>query len=179
MHETFESPMWKVLPSVFKPSHYDDYVRIFETLLSANEIDINQNQSSLFLINELLHLIVSDAYIYHRPKEEKTQNSVDVVCSYLKKNYMKDIKLDELAALVHLNKNHLVRQFKKCCGLSPISYLIQIRMDYAKKLLAESNLPIKTIASLCGYNDPSFFNSYFKKIFSITPSDFRRMHQEE
>jgi AraC-like DNA-binding protein len=46
-------------------------------------------------------------------------------------------------------------------------------MDYAKKLLLETNLPIKTVAAECGYNDPAFFNYYFKKMFSVTPKAYR------
>ena len=87
---------------------------------------------------------------------------------------MKKIDLDELAEIAHLNKSYLVRQFKKTFGVSPISYLINIRMEYAKKFLTETNLPIKAVAASCGYNDPSFFNYYFKKTYGVSPESFRK-----
>lgn len=179
MQTVFESKMWDVLPSVFQPLHCEDYIRIFENFLLINEMEINENQRTLFLVNELLHLVISDAFLYLSPTENKVNKPIDEACSYIKNHYMEDIKLDDIAAIAHLNKNYLVRQFKKAFGISPISYLIKIRMDYAKKLLVESNLPIKTIAAYCGYNDPSFFNSYFKKTFSITPASYRRSQQIE
>lgn len=92
---------------------------------------------------------------------------------------MEEISLDDLAAVAHLNKNHLVRQFKNRFGISPIAYLIKNRMEYAKKLLAESNLTVKTIAAKCGYSDPSFFNYYFKKTFSISPAAYRHSQQTD
>ena len=179
MQEQFVSGIWDVLPSVFKPVHYDDYFRIFEDLLSVSEIDINENPKTMGRINELMHLLISDAYLQAFPTNNKPKTVIDEVCSYIKKHYMEEIRLDDLAAMVHINKNYLVRQFKKRFGVTPISYLIKIRMDYAKKLLTESNLPIKAVATACGYNDPSFFNSYFKKIFRISPAAYRRSKQAD
>ena len=59
----FVSKMWEVLPSVFEPSHYEDYQRIFEGLLSISEMDMNENPKTILLVNELLHILISDAYL--------------------------------------------------------------------------------------------------------------------
>ena len=173
----FDSKIWDVLPVVFQPPHFDEYQRIFESFAAINEIDLNENPKTLLLVNELLHLVVSHAYRQLYPPESKMQTPMDTVCFYIKKHFAEEIRLDDIAAVVHLNKSYLVRQFKKIYGLSPISYLMTIRMDYAKKLLAESDLPIKTIAAYCGYKDPSFFNAYFKKTFSVTPLFYRHLQQ--
>ena len=171
----FSSEIWDVLPVVFNPVHFDDYVTIFEELLSVNEVDINDNEITLLLVNRLLHLVVSDAYLQICPAQKPGSSPVDEVCSYIKQNFAEDIKLDDIASLVHLNKNYLARQFKKAFGISPIAYLINIRMEYAGKLLSETNLPVKTVALKCGYKDPSFFNSYFKKTYSVTPAEYRNL----
>ena len=178
MQAPFESDMWQVLPSVFEPRHYQDYVRIFEALLSINETDINQNPRALLLVNELLHLIVSDAYDQTMPESTVQKTPIDEICSYMKSHFAEDIQLTDLAAIAHLNKNYLVRQFRKTYGISPIAYLIKIRMDYSKKLLTESNLPVKQVASECGYHDPSFFHSYFKKTFHMSPREYRQQHKQ-
>lgn len=176
MQPLFESEIWDVLPSVFHPYHYEDYVRIFEALISINEIDLNENNMTPILINELLFLIISDAYLDHSPIDNN-KTPMDYVCSYIKKHFMEEINLNQLGSIAHCNKNYLVRQFKKKYGIAPISYLIKIRMDYAKKLLTESKLPVKSIAIECGYNDPVFFNAYFKKTFQISPTNYRRLQQ--
>ena len=177
MQEEFSSPIWDILPSVFKPAHYDDYVRIFESLISANHKNTNKTPDALARINELLHLVVSDAYLSGYPLNNKTKTPIDEVYSFIKSHYSEDITLDTLASVAHLNKNYLVRRFKKTFGISPISFLIKVRMDYAKKLLSESNLPIKTVAAMSGYNDPSFFNFCFKKSFDISPAKYRALRQ--
>jgi AraC-like DNA-binding protein len=175
----FVSKMWEVLPSVFEPSHYEDYQRIFEGLLSISEMDMNENPKTILLVNELLHILISDAYLNISYIKNKPKTLMDDICSYIKSNYMNDITLDNIADFAHLNKNYLVRQFKKKFGISPISYLINTRLEYAKKFLAESNLPVKIIAQYCGYNDPSFFSSYFKKVFDISPAAYRHSQQTD
>jgi AraC-like DNA-binding protein len=177
MQAPFESKIWDVLPSVFTPAHYNEYVGIFENLLSVNEVDINENTKTLLLINELLHLIISDVYMNSLPADNKEKTPIDEVCYYIKNHYTEEISLNDLADVAHLNKNYLVRQFKNRFGISPISYLIRIRMEYAKKLLVESNLPVKAVAAECGYTDSSFFNYYFKKTFNISPAAYRHSQQ--
>ena len=174
MQEPFESKMWEILPAVFQPAHGEDYLRIFEDLASINEMDLNDNPRTQILINRLLHLVLSDAFLYQYTREDPTQSAMDRVCAYLKTHYREELRLEDLAAVAHLNKNYLVRLFKKRFGISPVAYLIKIRMDYAKKLLSESDLPVKTVAAACGYRDPSFFNAYFKKLFQISPAAYRR-----
>ena len=173
----FESDIWDILPTVFKPLHTADYLRIFEELVSIHETDLNENKKTLPLINELLHLLIADAYSYSLPSTEKNATPLDEACSYIKAHFAEEIKLEDIANVAHLDKTYFVRQFKKYFGTSPIAYLIKYRMDYAKKLLQETTLPIKTIAIESGYSEPTFFNTYFKKTFSITPEEYRKSFQ--
>ena len=167
MQRSFESDMWDVLPSVFKPSHYEEYLQIFETMMSVNETNINENPQTFLLVNELLHLLMFDSFCRVSATTPIVRTPINEVCAYIKNHYMEEIRLENLASVAHLNKNYLVRQFKKTFGISPIAYLIHVRMEHAKKLLIETDLPVKTIAVSCGYTDPSFFNIYFKKMYSV------------
>lgn len=173
----FDSEMWEILPSVFKPAHYDDYIRIFEALLSVNEMDINENKTTMLLVNELLHLLLSDAFCHLSSARTPRKTGIDEVCTYIRAHYMEDICLDKLSKVARLNKNYLVRQFKKALGISPIAYLIRIRMEHAAKLLEETDLPVKTVALFCGYSDPAFFHAYFKKTYLVSPLSYRRAKQ--
>lgn len=177
IQKPFDSEIWEILPSVFKPEHYGDYIRIFKSLFSINEMNINDDPKTPMLINRLLHLLLSDSFSLLASADNTPQTPIDEVSIYIKNHFMEEINLDLLSSVVNLNKNYIVRQFKKSFGVSPISYLINIRMNHAKKLLTETDLPIKIIAYNCGYNDPAFFNSYFKKIYSVTPVEYRLLQQ--
>ena len=57
--------------------------------------------------------------------------------------------------------------------MSPQQFLIQFRITKAAQLLVETNLSVADISRSCGYNDPLAFSKSFKKIKSLSPTDFR------
>ena len=58
--------------------------------------------------------------------------------------------------------------------MTPVKYLLKVRLNYAMELLASSNETIKEIAKECGFSSESYFVKVFQKKMSISPSDFRR-----
>ena len=174
---TFNSPIWNIIPPVFVPYHREDYIRIFEELLAIPYTNLNQDIKSKPLINEFLHLAITDALRRKNSKYLEDNDCIDDICNFIKKHYMENITLDTLAKIVHLNKNYLTRKFKKKIGITPIAYLIQIRLENAKTLLSETDYTIKNISELCGYNDPAFFNYYFKNFYNITPLQYRNFYK--
>ena len=183
-HSAFEiqplypSPIWDILPPVFVPEHREEYLRIFKELTSITDLNLNNNDYALSLINEFLHLSLADALKRSTTKNAPETDYIDDVCNYIKKNYTENITLDTLSEMTHINKHYLARKFKKRLGIPPISYLIQIRMDNAVRMLIETDFPIKEICSLCGYDDASFFNYYFKKLYDITPAQYRNLYKK-
>lgn len=67
------------------------------------------------------------------------------------------------------NADYIRRCFKQACHVTPLQYLQELRLTYAKKLLTNTNYTIKEIAGLCGYADPYYFSRAFKKHFGTAP----------
>jgi len=92
----------------------------------------------------------------------------------IEENYGSPITLDTLAAETYLNKYHLAHLFKADMGISPIRFLIYCRMEAAKRYLKTTDLLVKQIAELVGYqSEPSFYN-IFLRAEGVTPGEFRR-----
>jgi AraC-like DNA-binding protein len=68
---------------------------------------------------------------------------------------------------------HFHRQFKKTTGLTPHQFIVQRRIERAKVLLAQSNLPIVDVAARVGFVDQSHFTTIFRKLTSMTPKIYR------
>jgi AraC-like DNA-binding protein len=85
--------------------------------------------------------------------------------------------IQQLAYEAGMNRTKLQYGFKKLFGISIYSYQLQMRMEKARKLLAESDKPIKQIAALTGYNTISSFSAAFKKAFRLSPSQYREENQ--
>lgn len=93
---------------------------------------------------------------------------------YIDTNYSKNITLDVLAEITHINKFYLAHSFTECMGQSPINYLTEVRLAASKQQLTTSNMSIAQIASNNGFSSQSYFSQIFKKKIGITPQQYRK-----
>lgn len=99
----------------------------------------------------------------------KIGRSVD----YMKEHLDKPLRAATLAAIASMSLPHYFAQFKRIIGSSPIDYLIKLRMEHARRLLAETSWSVKEVAVSLGYDDPLYFSRVFKSVNRTAPSDFR------
>lgn len=90
---------------------------------------------------------------------------------YLQTYYADDVSLDDLARAVNLSPYHLSRMFKAHTGLPPHKYLIQVRLQRAKVLLAEGQA-IADVAVAVGFADQSHLTKWFKRVIGVPPGQF-------
>lgn len=98
--------------------------------------------------------------------------------SFMEINYADPITLDDISEKIHISRNECCRCFKRVMDISPIEYLIRLRIFSAAKVLYKDPLSVDTISELaisCGFNNTSYFNRAFKKYFDCTPTEFTRM----
>ncbi|MFD1735460.1 helix-turn-helix transcriptional regulator [Bacillus salitolerans] len=89
---------------------------------------------------------------------------------FLHENFKLEIDLNDLANVSGVSKSHL---FKFLTGFTPHQYLLMLRLNYAQKLLIETDLSVTTIAFKAGFGSLSTFERVFKKKYKITASSFR------
>jgi AraC family transcriptional regulator len=92
---------------------------------------------------------------------------------YLGSHWTEKFSLDRVAEASGLSKYYLDRLFKLATGVSPLSYVIALRLDGAKHLLATSTRPITEIALELGFSDQSHFTNVFKRFTGVTPAAYR------
>jgi AraC family transcriptional regulator len=93
---------------------------------------------------------------------------VDFAHSYMQFN----IGLHELAGIVHLSPYHFGRLFKQTVGKSPYQFILQLKIDCAKRLIKKNNGPISEIAYQLNFSDQSHFSNAFRKATGISPRQF-------
>lgn len=99
---------------------------------------------------------------------------VSEILSYVEQNYQNNISIGELAEHKYfMNSSYLSRLFKNETGQTFSRYLMEFRMKKAKELLESDLLKISDVAMLSGYNDVSRFIQYFRKIYGVTPEEYR------
>jgi AraC family transcriptional regulator len=97
-----------------------------------------------------------------------------IVCDFINDNLMRDISLQELAALARLSPTHFCRCFGRSMGMPPHQYQLHRRVELAKHLLADSSRSITEIAIDVGYSASSNFSTVFRRVTGTSPLKYRR-----
>ncbi len=107
------------------------------------------------------------------PSETELPVHVKNTVSYITENYDSNIKINELADLIGVNRSYLTSSFKKATGYSPKEYLLFLRMENAKLMLEQTCMPINSVASSVGYTDQLAFSRMFKRYSGMSPKAYR------
>jgi AraC-like DNA-binding protein len=100
--------------------------------------------------------------------------SLYAVKALIDKNYQQHIIIPDLATEAAMSTTRLKVGFKQVFAVTIHEYLLQVRMEKAKTLLEGTHLLIKRIAIQIGYKNSTSFINAFKKMFSLTPEEYRR-----
>ena len=95
---------------------------------------------------------------------------------YVDENFTTDISNKELAKLANMSQNHFLNIFKKLNNLTPYNYIVRKRIEYALKLLDETDMSVLDVAYACGFNNTASFYSLFKKYIGKSPSEVRKLN---
>ena len=93
--------------------------------------------------------------------------------AYIKAHLEQELSLATLAAVAQTSPAHFARLFKHATGLTPHQYVITCRMEYAKRLLSETDVPLIEIGLQVGCADQSHFTALFRTHASLTPKAYR------
>jgi AraC family transcriptional regulator len=100
-------------------------------------------------------------------------NKLRRVTDFITENFSSDISLGELAHVAGMSSFHFAREFKKATGTTPHQYLIKFRVDQAKSLLADPDLPLVEVGLRAGFSHQSHFTRLFRRITGTTPHLYR------
>lgn len=156
-----------------RPQRYRDLLQ--ELYALAGSGDYVRDMQICARLFDLLTLLMEESWHPGRGRVRRgKQQSVQEIKDYLDTHYTEKITLDDLAERFYINKFYLTRVFKEQFGLSVTSYLVQLRITQAKRLLRFSDASMEAVAQECGLHDANYFSRLFKKIEGITPGEYRR-----
>ena len=93
--------------------------------------------------------------------------------NYIDEHFTQNIKVEALAEQIFYSPDYFRTLFKEKFGINPKAYIIEKRINFAKKLILETDLTLTKISELCGFNDYAQFNKFYKKQENIPPSEVR------
>lgn len=108
---------------------------------------------------------------------KKSNRECELVRRYIDNHFKENLRLDELAALAHINKYYLSHAFQKEFGTSPISYLISRRIQESRYLLTDTDHSLSQIAHILGFSSLSYFSQSFRRLEGVSPMEYRRQYR--
>ena len=149
----------------------------------AAEVDAGAPAGSIYA-ESLVNTLVAHLLRHYSPAGERFQHylgglpkhKLRRVTEFIEENLERDLTLTEIAEIAELSPFHFARSFKQATGSTPIQFLMQRRVDLAKRLLAESEAPIAEIGFRAGFKNQSHFTTLFRKITAMTPKAYRNEH---
>lgn len=124
-----------------------------------------------------MHELIDFAVDYlknFQSSQDLNSSQIDKAIEYIRKNIHQNISRSEIASSIYMNPEYLSRLFKKEKGISLSDYVIQEKLKIASSLLKGTNLSISIIASNIGYTNFSYFTQVFKKVYGVSPSEYRQ-----
>ena len=142
---------------------------VFDYLLKP----VKQQELTDCLTRLLLILQSERASFAAIPECSDMKTSIQNIKLYIKENYYKEINVNTIAELFNLSPGYLSKMFMKYEKTTPSKYLINIRINEAKRLLQNKELSVKSIGELVGYLDQFYFSRIFKVVTGMSPGAFR------
>lgn len=157
------------LPGVWHVGHSEKAVGVFAALFDAfAEGDPLRDLRAAVSLEQILIALSSERFRSER--EAPLGRSL----SYIKAFYTRSIRIPELAASEGLSVSRYNTLFKQQTGMSPIRYITQLRMKHAASLLLATDLDVRTVGEIVGYEDNHFFSKVFKKQMGCSPLTYRK-----
>ena len=102
------------------------------------------------------------------------KEAVSTACRWIEQHFREKLTLAEIAAQVHLHPRYFCTVFSKARGQAFSEYLMEIRIEHAKGLLARTDAPCQAVAEEVGYENAGWFSQAFKRLTGVSPSEYRR-----
>lgn len=137
---------------------------IIEEIYTKNSL----NEVIKFLIDKFSNI---SKYVASNSKGK----GIKRIVKYVESKYYSDLKLESLAEIFNYNSSYLGKLFKDTTGKNFNTYLDNVRIEEAKKLLVEDKLKVYEICEKVGYKDIDYFHYKFKKYVGISPLNYKKI----
>lgn len=152
---------------------YDGLTHSILGALTVFAADRNEGPLAGLLVEAMLHSCLRLLQAPELHPSRKAVRTYESICLYLQGNFQSSLTRASVASHFGLAPNHISRLFRSEGQVRFNDYVNLIRMNRAKFMLRNYNLPLKEIAAKCGYQDVAYFCRMFKKMNKETPTQYR------
>lgn len=164
-------------PIVLTPADETTMERIFDKMVVSQENDI------LYCDHICSGLVYDYLIEFHRLMDADADSGRSrqlsmllPVLRFMHDNFRSDISLAQLSEIIGVTPQHFCRVFRKTMNVRPSEFLTQIRLDEAKRLLSERDVPVSDAAERSGFRNAGYFSTVFRKHQGMSPAEYKKRH---
>ncbi len=151
-----------------------EYHRIYRKMIWELQLCRPHFEEMLSMLLHQLFILISRETADGHKVNPHTQNELEQALRYFNQNYNKEINIDDYAASRHMSTCWFIRCFKQYNGITPMQYILSLRISNAQYLLDNTSYNVSEIASIVGYDNPLYFSRLFRKQTGLSPSEYRK-----
>lgn len=165
-----------------KPVRHTKFAQRIEWIFSSViEWDKGTSRSYFAAISALMQILSAECEVEELPYSvEKHKALAESIKQTIDLNFKNpDFSVNDAAQLLYISHSTMSRVFKETMGITPVAYLIDVRLGFAAELLLEQDISVKELSVAAGFYDSGYFMKRFKKKFGMTVKEYRIRHSAE
>lgn len=180
-----------VLPIMSSPMDYQIFssdipwqaqvLSLMREMMAAQEKASDVELVNSYLIQKIWHILYQNTDVEHMGKKENysasSQARLQLMMQYIHQKFAYNISLSDIADQAKVSKSTALNLFQRYLGISPVTYLINYRLQEAAKLLASTEKKVTVISKDTGFDSVDYFCKAFKKYYKLTPTEYRKKAQ--
>ena len=164
-------------PDIF---HVDAPLRLELLFKELYDRHLSKRYLHIWQQNILLEQILCEALMLIREKREPMAiRRIHKILEYIHLDPCRPIAFNTLQEQAGLQKTAFLQAFRQVTDTTPKQYVLNLRLENARDMLKNSDIPIAQVAEQCGFSDPLYFSRYFRKRFFLSPRAYRQKWSKE
>jgi len=153
-----------------------DYHRIFRNMIQEMQLHKPHFEDYLTMLLREIFILAGRQLTETRIQNPQTRADIEEATQYFNKNFNQNINIEEYAVSKHMSTCWFIRNFKQYNHMTPMQYILSLRIANAQSLLTSSSSNVTEVAAAVGYDNPLYFSRLFKKQIGLAPSEFKKLN---
>lgn len=162
--------------NVFFTGASPDYQWLYKQIIQEMQLKRANYEELLRILLRHILLMINRYITEGKNAGSDVMNEIDRAVHYFNENYSKNITIEDYASEHHMSNNWFIHCFKNIMKVTPMQYVLSLRISAAKNYLDTTDKNVNEIAYAVGYDNPLYFSRLFRKYTGLSPSEYRKQN---